>query len=223
MSQNFFKRLLSSIILLPFSLFVVIKGSLLFNFLLIFCFIVSCYEWIMLSKNKSYKLYGFLYFLISFTLIYFLRNNLGNDYNYFLFVILICIFTDLGGYIFGKVIKGPKLTSLSPKKTFSGMIGGFILSQSIIILLFTSNFKIPYLTLKKTTLDIELIIFIFLISSFSQIGDIIISYYKRQVNIKDTGKLIPGHGGLLDRLDGIILACPLSYLFLKFEIFTFFK
>ena len=137
-----------------------------------------------------------------------------------MFVIIICIFTDIGGYIFGKFFKGPKLTKISPNKTYSGMFGSFVLS--LISALIFSEYqnlisKYDYLTdLKKNYLNY--IFFILLISFLSQIGDLIISYFKRLAKLKNTGKLLPGHGGLLDRLDGIILAVPTSYILLKYLI-----
>ena len=119
---------------------------------------------------------------------------------------MISISTDIGGYVFGKIIKGPKLTNISPNKTYAGMIGSFICSL-IISMLFIIYFNF----------SINLIFFTLLISLVSQIGDLFISYLKRKANIKDTGNFLPGHGGLLDRLDGIIFAIPLGI-----KIFIFF-
>ena len=124
-----------------------------------------------------------------------------------------CILTDLGGYFFGKIFKGPKLTKLSPNKTFSGMLGGYIFSIFFLILI--NNFNI----LVVSNSMLFNIIFIFITSSISQIGDILISFFKRLSKVKDTGNIIPGHGGILDRIDGMIFAFPSSYiiylLFLK--------
>src|SRR6056300_1142652 len=121
----------------------------------------------------------------------------------------ICFFTDIGGYIFGKIIGGKKLTSISPNKTISGTIGSFIFS--LIPLILFSNLNYPNLEF-----GINNLIFCLTISLISQIGDLSISYLKRKTNIKDTGNILPGHGGMLDRLDGIIFALPFSYLLLKF-------
>ena len=108
MTKEFQKRLLSSIVLIPFCFFFIIKGSFLFNFLIAICFLISIYEWHMMSKNKKYYLAGFIFLFISFYSTYSLRNNFEeNSLTYFLFVILICISTDIGGYIFGKIFKGP--------------------------------------------------------------------------------------------------------------------
>ena len=140
------------------------------------------------------------------------------NYGYFIVILLICISTDLGGYIFGKILKGPKLTSISPKKTISGVIGGYLLSIIILSMYFHSVFN----SFNNVEMTFEIIIFIFLISTISQLGDIIVSYFKRLSKIKDTGKIIPGHGGLLDRIDGMIFAFPFSYIIFKINIFQYF-
>jgi len=117
---------------------------------------------------------------------------------------LICICTDIGGYIFGKIFKGPKLTTISPNKTYAGMLGGYLLS--LICTLVITNFT------DYSTKTFQLILITIFLSTVSQAGDIIISYFKRLAKIKNTGNLIPGHGGLLDRIDGIIFAVPTLYL-----------
>ena len=111
----------------------------------------------------------------------------------------------------GKLFKGPKLTKISPKKTYSGMFGGYLLSI-IIINIYLINLDL--LNFESRELTLRFFIIVILISSISQIGDIIISYFKRLSKVKDTGKIIPGHGGLLDRIDGMIFAFPFSYLIL---------
>jgi phosphatidate cytidylyltransferase len=209
MNKEFFKRTLSSLVLFPTALFFIIKGSFLFSFFIIIFLIISFYEWHMMSKKKSYYMLGFFFLISSFYSIYLLRNNFEGDYFYLLFVTTICVSTDIGGYIFGKIFKGPKLIRISPKKTYSGMIGGYFLS--IISINFFLGSFLNNLSLKLTT---DVFIFVLIISTFSQIGDILISYFKRLSQIKDTGKLIPGHGGLLDRIDGMIFAFPISYLIL---------
>ena len=128
---------------------------------------------------------------------------------FFFYLICICFFTDIGGYIFGKTIGGKKLTKISPNKTISGTIGSFIFST--IPLIIFSN--LGYLDLK---MNISNIVFIFSVSLISQLGDLFVSFFKRKANIKDTGKILPGHGGVLDRIDGIIFAVPFSYFLLKF-------
>ena len=200
MSNELIKRFLSSIILLPLAFYFIIQGSFFLIFFLIICFIVASFEWYMMSKKKSHNIYGFLFLIFSFYTFYELSIKLIVIF----YVIIVCSSTDIGGYVFGKIFKGPKLTKISPKKTYAGMIGGYFLS---LISLFVIARFIEY----ETTL-IQFLLLTILISTVSQLGDIIISYFKRLSKIKNTGKLIPGHGGLLDRIDGMIFAFPIYYL-----------
>jgi len=200
-------RILSSIILIPLALFFIIKGSLVFIFFISLCFLITSYEWHMMSKKKSYNIFGFIFLIFSFYTIYKIRINPSNDYWFLLFITIICVSTDIGGYVFGKIFKGPKLTKFSPNKTYAGMIGGYLLSI-ISITIFANDMLV------KGELPINWLVFVLLVSSISQLGDIIISYFKRLSKIKDTGKIIPGHGGLLDRVDGMIFAFPFSYIIL---------
>ena len=208
MSDELLKRILSSIILLPITLFFIIQGSYLFTFFILICLGTTIYEWHMMSKKKTYRIFGFIFLFLSFYSIYKLR--IDNDYWFLLFITAICVSTDIGGYIFGKIFKGPKLTKFSPNKTFAGMIGGYLLSIISAIIL-TDFYLVEDLPIKS-------LIFVILISTISQLGDIIISYFKRLSKIKDTGKIIPGHGGLLDRVDGMIFAFPFTYLILSLNI-----
>ena len=226
MKEEIINRILSSIILIPLAFFFIIKGSFFFSFFILICFLITSYEWHMLSKKNDYYLIGYMFIIISFYSVYSLRNNFGDEsILIFLFVFLICISTDIGGYIFGKIFKGPKLIKkISPNKTFSGMIGGYFLS------IITTNIFISYSYILKHVLDAkkyygaealkqivpnfnyEIFIIVILLSTVSQIGDIIISYFKRLSKVKDTGKIIPGHGGILDRIDGMIFTFPVAYL-----------
>ena len=200
MSKEFIKRVLSSIVLLPITFYFIIHGTYMLIFFTIICFVVACYEWHMMSKNKSYKIYGFLFLIISFYTFYELSVEVFEIF----FVILICASTDIGGYIIGKIFKGPKLTKISPNKTYAGMIGGYFLSLiSLTVITNLVGYQGAY---------IQFFLMTILISTVSQVGDIIISYFKRLSKIKNTGKLIPGHGGLLDRIDGMIFAFPIYYL-----------
>ena len=213
MNKELFKRILSSIILFPLVLIIIIKGSYYFYFLLLVSFLICSYEWHLMSKNKVYYFFGFIFLLISFFCSFKLRNNVEDDYLIFLLVTVICVLTDIGGYIFGKIFKGPKLTKYSPNKTYAGVIGSYILSISFIPFIL----KLNIISEKNT---IIMFIFVFLISSISQLGDLCVSYFKRNSNIKDTGNIIPGHGGLLDRIDGMIFAYPFSYLMTLISFFN---
>ena len=205
MIKEFEKRLLTSLILIPISIFFVVKGSIFFIFFLSILLLVACYEWTLMSKkNNLLGLLGIIFLFFSF----YSAFEFGENYKDFLFIMTICIFTDLGGYIFGKIFKGPKLTKISPKKTYAGVFGGLILS-------FVTGFIFwHYVDNGRILPDEEIIILIFIlfISLISQIGDLIISYFKRKAKLKDTGKILPGHGGLLDRIDGMIFVFPFCYL-----------
>ena len=182
------KRILSSIILIPTVLFFIIKGSFLFNFFIFICFLITTYEWLKLSKNNLLKLFGTIFIVISFYSIFNIRNEFDRDYFHLLLVVIICVSTDIGGYVFGNIFKGPKLTKISPKKTYSGVIGSFLLS-----LIFTNLFLDFLSNVETFEFTKEMFLFILLVSLVSQIGDIIISYFKRKSKIKDTGTIIPGH------------------------------
>ena len=218
MKKNLNQRLISSLIIIPLSFFFIIKGSYLFNFFLLFCISICFYEWHFMSKSKIYHSLGFFFLIFSFYSAYELRNSFGKEsLIIFLFVILVCILSDIGGYIFGNIFKGPKITKISPNKTFSGMIGAYLFSFLIIYFL-----EYTYV-LFDTNLqwNSEIFIYIIFVSTISQIGDLIVSYFKRLSNIKDTGKILPGHGGILDRIDGMIFAFPLTYIMFKLEMLVY--
>ncbi len=209
MSQELKKRVLSSLLLFPVIWIIIIKGSIFFNLFLIISLIIALYEWYSMSKKKIYYYFGVFFLIFSFYTIYKVYN-FNDSYLNFLFIFLTCIATDIGGYIFGKLFKGPRLVSISPNKTYSGVIGGYIFS----IMLLTLFLNQTYFSFEKLDNLYITYIMIFIISSISQLGDIFVSYFKRLSNVKDTGKLIPGHGGLLDRADGMIFAYPIYYLML---------
>ena len=210
MIKEFEKRLLSSMILIPIAIFFIVQGSLFFTFFLGVLFLATSYEWSKISKkNDLLKFLGITFLLFSFYATFKIREE--NSFKYFLFIVTICIFTDIGGYVFGKVFKGPKLTKISPNKTYSGVFGSFLLSN-ISGLIFLNYFG------KGEIVDSDhlfIFLIILLISLISQIGDLIISFFKRKAKLKDTGKILPGHGGLLDRIDGLVFVMPIIYLFGK--------
>ena len=210
------KRIFSSIIIIPLSLFIIVKGSILFLFFLIFCFLLSCYEWNKMAKGKIINLLGLIFLLISFYSAFSIREELeDNSLFIFLFLIIISVSTDIGGYIFGKIFKGPKLTKISPNKTYAGVIGSFLTSV-LFGILFINYFKNIYYY--KVDVSNNFILLILFLSFVSQIGDLIVSYFKRISKLDNTGKLIPGHGGILDRIDGIIFVVPTFYILNYFFI-----
>ena len=211
MIREFEKRLLSSLVLIPIAIFFIIQGSVFFTFFLSLLFLATSYEWIKMSKKNDFlKLFGITFLLFSFYATFEIREE--NSFKYFLFIVIICIFTDIGGYVFGKIFKGPRLTKISPKKTYAGVIGSFLLSLTAGLIF------INYLGKDLNIINadsLHLLLLILSISLISQIGDLTISYFKRKAKLKDTGKILPGHGGLLDRIDGLVFVMPIIYLFDK--------
>ena len=226
MSQNLLKRIITSIILLSLLFFINFSHKYIFILSILTLGIFICIESNRLfskllitkkTKNSFLNRYDGKFLIlniITFFYIFFIFCNFSYEIHksespvFFIYVISICFFTDIGGYVFGKTIGGKKLSKISPNKTISGTIGSFILS--IVPLILVSNFN--YLELE---FNLTNVLFCLLISLISQLGDLFISLLKRKAKIKDTGNLLPGHGGVLDRVDGIIFAVPFSYFLLK--------
>jgi len=210
MLNNLLLRSISSALLILISFFFIVKGGYFFVFFLIICLIISLFEWNKMVINKFLSLAGSIFITLSFFAAYHLKimedeNNILN----FLVILLICISTDIGGYIFGNTFKGPKITKISPNKTYAGSIGGFICS---LLFLHIFNSFVFLFENYQFNFSIKNIIFILILSLISQIGDFVVSYFKRLYNKKDTGNLIPGHGGILDRIDGMIFVFPFALI-----------
>jgi phosphatidate cytidylyltransferase len=218
MSLNLKKRVATSI----FLTFLLI-GMFLYSYVMIICLIIiAIISWIefyaLISKiikksNMKDKFFRFFYKTLSLfylsglvCLILAIESQFFNLRIYLLYSILIAIMSDIGGLVFGKIFKGKKLTKISPNKTISGSIGSFIFSMSL------SPFFYKY-QIDQNLLSIFLITIT--ISLTSQLGDLFISFLKRRAKVKDTSDILPGHGGILDRIDGIIFAIPVGiYLFI---------
>ena len=211
------KRLLTSLLLLMI-IFSSLKNSivLFFVFLAINYFslieINNLFKSIFKKKNQLY-FFSFLASVIYISIFSLIIWNFLIPFNNnaiitLIFLILICISTDIGGFIFGKLVGGKKLTQISPNKTYSGVFGSFFLSIT---------FGYFYYIFYKTYLifEVNYLILIAIISLISQIGDLIISSLKRRAKIKDTGSILPGHGGILDRIDGILFALPFGIILIS--------
>ncbi len=206
MTNELYKRILTSIILIPLLFFIIFKGSYFFLLTLLLVFFISIIELFKLNKKlKLVNYFGLFFLIFSFYTAYLLRGSTNESALNFLFVIIICISTDIGGYIFGKIFKGPKVSSISPNKTYSGIFGSYILS------IISSLFFIKYFMNIEINI-IDIIFLIISISTISQLGDLLISFLKRVNKVKDTSNILPGHGGLLDRIDGMIFAVPFFYI-----------
>jgi len=203
------KRIITSIFLI-FSIILIFNSMYFMTLSLIIFGVLSIMEFFNLSKkifNKKIYFFltnlSFITFIAFFSFFFFLFYNFQQTKFILLALLIGCAASDIGGYIFGKIFKGPKLTKISPNKTISGVIGSFIFSCT----LFSS--LIYY---ESNVFNFTIVIIGLMTSLFCQIGDLFFSYLKRKADIKDTGNFLPGHGGILDRLDGIFFGVPLGFL-----------
>ena len=224
--NNLQKRIFTSIVLIAIVLNCLFISSITWLILLSIASLISLYEFFFIIKKicKNTLLAITIFTLSAFYLLFFINSALNihktNGEFFVLFILLIIIFSDIGGYVVGKFIGGVKLTKISPNKTISGSIGSFLFS------LFPLGFSILIVNLSGINLGIyvscypvclgiieDSVVLCLVLSFVSQVGDLIISYFKRLAKVKDTGKFLPGHGGILDRIDGIIFAIPFYYFF----------
>ncbi len=206
------RRIYTSIVLLLIIILSFIYNFFLFYLLLVFG-AISILEFLSLSKRTIKKNYLliiinilFISYISAFSLIFFYFTNFIELKIIIFSLLMTCICSDIGGFIVGKKFKGPKLSKISPNKTISGAMGSLIFAGlvfSILIFFFVGFFNYKFLALGIIT------------SIACQIGDLFFSYLKRKAKIKDTGNILPGHGGVLDRLDGILLGIPVGLVFLK--------
>ena len=216
MRSELFSRTISSVFLLCIIFLCALINDHIFLSILFITIILSWLEWVKIIDQINFKrvnrLIHILFFLIYLFLAFIICFNIFIiDKYFFLAILMICIFSDVGGYAFGKTFRGKKLTKISPNKTISGSIGSFILSYLGFFVIY-----FYFHDLLSVKINFEALFFIpFLISTICQIGDLFISFYKRKAKIKNTGNLIPGHGGLLDRIDGTIFALPLGFIIIS--------
>ena len=210
MSLELKKRLFTSITLF-FSLMIMFFSNLFFIFFLIIFLTLGIVEFLNLinkiHKNIFKKIISNTLFISYIFVLFSILLQFSVFYNLKIIIftiLLICISSDIGGYFFGKKFNGPKLTKISPNKTIAGSIGALILSSLTSII--TISYLINEITLKSFLLGI-------IISFGVQVGDIFFSFLKRRARLKDTGNILPGHGGILDRIDGIIIGMPLGLIF----------
>ena len=218
MGSNIKKRIITSIFLISLL-------SLMFFYsyiMIISVIIISIIAWIefyaliskIFKKNKTkdkvlrflYKAMSLLFLTILVFLIFIIESGYFNAKIYLLYSVFVAIMSDIGGLVFGKIFKGKKLTKISPNKTISGSIGSLIFSMLLIPFYHNNLFDENLLIILIVTISISIT---------SQLGDLFISFLKRKANVKDTSDILPGHGGVLDRIDGIIFAIPVGiYLFM---------
>ena len=214
-SSNLKKRILTSLALFLLVFFIFISNILLAYSLLVLG-VLSVLEFLEISKRIIKKKISFTLiniFFVSYVFTFvaiFLFSSNNILLKYLLFILLLgCIASDLGGYIFGKILKGPKLTKISPNKTYTGALG------SIILTLITISFLFFYF---MNLFNLKILIVALITSISCQLGDLFFSFLKRKAKLKDTGNFLPGHGGVLDRLDGIFFGIPMGLITLSLLI-----
>jgi len=203
MKSELLKRIITSVIIFLILLFVLTNSKF---YLLIFLFLfyfLSFYEIYKNSKSVKFTLFSNIFLLTAFYSFYYLRGNTDKELIFLCWALFTTFLSDIGGYIFGKTFGGKKLTKISPNKTYSGAIGSFILSLLSLPILFLFQ-KIFLNEILINFIHLNYYALTLLVSLVAQIGDIVVSYWKRKFKIKDTGKIFPGHGGVLDRIDGLI-------------------
>jgi phosphatidate cytidylyltransferase len=209
------KRITTSVILFLLTIFCIFINPYVFIIAIIIVSYLSWYEtnhlinsinksvtnWQHVAFNLTTLFYAFGIFTVSAIGLYFLLGPV-----FFLYVLSVCICSDIGGYIIGKNIGGKKLTKISPNKTISGSLGSFCFSM-LPLLVFNNFDKFEY-----SLYSIDNFLFCLKVSLVCQLGDLFVSYFKRKAKVKDTGRILPGHGGILDRIDGIIFAVPFVFM-----------
>ena len=202
---NLQKRILTSIIILPLSIFFILKGGKFLTFFLIFVLFAGIHELYSVFKKTKSILFLSSILIISHFSIYYLRENS----EFFLYwALVVAISSDIGGYVFGKIFKWKKLTKISPKKTISGVFGSYFFSI-VCLSIFLETYYENYLGV-DVVISFRILLITIIFSTIAQIGDLTISYFKRLEKIKDTGKILPGHGGIFDRIDGLMFVVILA-------------
>ena len=221
--NNLQKRILTSLIILPLSFFFVVKGGYLLFFFLTAVFFIANFELFTVFNKRTTILILDLILILSLFSIYYLAK--GITLYILLWVIILCVCSDIGGYTFGKIFKWKKLTKISPKKTVSGVLGSFAFSLFSVFIIhiiasepnLTDNF-LPMNSLINF-LDPKYFFLAIIFSLVAQAGDLTISYFKRLEKIKDIGKILPGHGGIFDRIDGLMFVVILAFILIKLNVF----
>ena len=211
MNYEIINRILTSLVLFPVLIFSLYLSGLYLIILLCLIYFISFYEIIKNTKNLLFNLVSNAIIIIALYSLYYLRGDTNYSLITIYWILIATFLSDVGGFIFGRTFKGKKLTKISPNKTYSGSIGSIVLSITSIFSLnffqtfFLNQYVINFLQLKYLILTI-------LISIVCQLGDLYVSFWKRKGNIKNISNILPGHGGVLDRIDGLIFVLIFCFI-----------
>ena len=214
-SQELVNRILTSLVLLPVLFYFSFNSGIYLIIFLSLIYFLSFYEIIKNTKNLLFIFLSNLILILAFFSFYYLRGNSNSSLIILYWVLASTFLSDIGGYVVGRIIKGKKLTKISPNKTYSGAVGSIIFSF----------FALPFLNILQNyffgqllvnLLQFNYILLTILISIICQLGDLYISYWKRKIKIKDISNILPGHGGILDRIDGLIFVLIFIFISNKF-------
>ena len=215
---NLNKRIFTSLIVFPVSMFFIIKGG---NYIVSFLYailILANFEAFSAFKRKTSIIFLDSILVASLLSILHLRNDTASSLILLLWVIILTISSDIGGYMFGKIFRWKRLTNISPNKTLSGVIGSLIFSIFSILLLGLIC-KILFQIDLSFFLKFKYFIFAVILSLSAQLGDLMVSYFKRLDKIKDTGKILPGHGGIFDRIDSLMFSTIVANILYYLKLF----
>ena len=225
--NNLQKRILTSLIIFPLSVFFIFQGGNLLLLFLLVVFFIGNYELFTVFKKKGIIFFLDLILILALFSIYYLREENLFSFYILIWVIILSICSDMGGFVFGKIFKWKRLTKISPKKTLSGVLGSFVFS--LFSLLLMERFVVPSTreifshagwSNDFSFLEPNFFFLAIIFSLIAQMGDLTISYFKRLEKIKDTGKILPGHGGIFDRIDGLMFVVILTLVLYKFNVVT---
>ena len=203
MKSELLKRIITSIVIFSILLLVLINSKFHLIIFLSTFYLISFYEIYKNSNSLKFTITSNILLLIAFYSFYYLRGDSNKELIFLCWALFTTFLSDIGGYVFGKTFGGKKLTKISPNKTYSGALGSLVFSLfSLPILVFIQKDFLNEILINF--LQLNFFIFTLLTSLVAQMGDITVSYWKRRFKIKDTGKIFPGHGGVLDRIDGLI-------------------
>ncbi len=227
LSHSLILRIISLLVLIPVVMAAIIMGGWYFALFVAIAFGLTCAEWVQLTRNVKRSLFylvlGLIYFSISYLQFEYLRLFVENG----VYLTLVCMFmiwgSDTGAYIFGKNFGGPLMSpTISPKKTWSGMMGAMVgASLSFTVLLYLAPYLTSFIpnTLNPTLGQLPFLIIISLMMGYvGQVGDLLMSAMKRRAHVKDSGHLIPGHGGILDRIDSLLLVVPIFVIVARYAL-----